>query len=616
MGSVRAFRRSLALLTRRDRRLLAVVTGVQMATALLDLLGVMLIGVVVASGVAAATNEPLPGMVATVLDALGVNSTDRLSVTVVLALVAGAVLLLKSVINVTLSRTSLRFLAGRQAHVAGRLAMGLLSRPLLQIQERSSQDTAYTLTAGVGYAILTVVGQGLVFVVEATLLVTLGVGLAVVDLVLTIFTIIFFLLVAMAVQLSLSKWARRQGARTAAIEIKSYQTVQEALASYREMLVAGRRGSYVERFGRLRTQAATVQADLQFINLLPKYVFEVALVIGGGLLALSQLMTKDATAAVATLALFLAAGSRIVPSLLRLQGALISVQSGSAAAEPTLQLAAELGEINPPDASEHDDAQGAVAAPRAQDLKHEGFGPAIELAGVAFTYPGNAEPTLTDVSVSVGPGQSLALVGPTGSGKSTLADLILGVLTPEEGTVLVGGFTPEQGVLTWPGAVAYVPQAIAIVNGTIKENVALGLEADQIDEDLVREALDRAHLSAFLANTPMGIETEVGESGVKLSGGQRQRLGIARALYTRPRLLVLDEATSALDAETEVLIGETLRDLEGSVTTVTIAHRLATIRHCDEILFLDNGVVEARGTFEELRESSDRFRRHASLLGL
>jgi ABC-type multidrug transport system fused ATPase/permease subunit len=612
MSGVRAFRRSLSLLAPRDRRRLTLVTVVQMATALLDLLGIMLIGIVVAAGVASATGESLPATVSTVLDAVGASSYDQLSVTLVLAVAAAVVLLAKSAINVTLARASLRFLAGRQAQVASRLALGLLSRPLLQIQERSSQDTVYTLTAGVGYAMLTVIGQGLVFVVEATLLVTLAVGLLVIDPILTLFTVVFFLLVAMAVQLSLSKWAVRQGRRTSGIEIDSIETVQEALSTYREMLVAGRRATYVNRFGDLRTQAATVQADLQFINLLPKYVFEVALVIGGGLLAASQLLTKDATAAVATLAVFLAAGSRIVPSLLRLQGALISVQSASAAAQPTLDLAAELDDDRSAGAS----GSSRALAPTADDLAHVGFDSSIEVAGVRFTYPGNSEPTLRDVSVSVAAGQSLALVGSTGAGKSTLADLILGVLTPEEGSVSTGGMLPSEVVLAWPGAIAYVPQTIAIINGTVRENVALGLTDDVIDDDLVNEALERAHLLDFLATTSMGVETEVGEGGVKLSGGQRQRLGIARALYTRPRLLVLDEATSALDAETEVLIGNTLRDLEGSVTTVTIAHRLATIRHCDQILFLDNGIVAARGTFDELRASSERFRHHAELLGL
>jgi ABC-type multidrug transport system fused ATPase/permease subunit len=221
-----------------------------------------------------------------------------------------------------------------------------------------------------------------------------------------------------------------------------------------------------------------------------------------------------------------------------------------------------------------------------------------------------------DASVSVTAGKSLALVGSTGAGKSTLADVILGVIEPELGSVTISGVDPRSAVAQWPGAVAYVPQTVGLTEGTIRDNVALGLPELAVDDTMVWEALERAHLASFLRDTREGLDTIVGERGVRLSGGQRQRLGIARALYTRPRLLVLDEATSALDAETEQAITQTLRELEGEVTTITIAHRLATIRFADQVVFMRHGVIEARGTFEEVRASTPDFERQAHLLGL
>ena len=248
--------------------------------------------------------------------------------------------------------------------------------------------------------------------------------------------------------------------------------------------------------------------------------------------------------------------------------------------------------------------------------RHEGFDSSIEVTGVALTYPGASRRALSDVSLTVPEGSSLALVGPTGSGKSTLADTILGVLHPDQGAVRIGHLGPVEAISQWPGAIAYVPQDVALANGTIRENVALGLPTSSIDDDWVWEALERAHLAEFLRDSREGIDTIIGENGVKLSGGQKQRLGVARALYTHPKLLVLDEATSALDAETEEAIATTLRDLEGSVTTVTIAHRLATIRHCDMILYLENGHIVARGTFDEVRQAAEHFDQQAQLLGL
>jgi ABC-type multidrug transport system fused ATPase/permease subunit len=347
----------------------------------------------------------------------------------------------------------------------------------------------------------------------------------------------------------------------------------------------------------------------------PKYVFEVALVVGAALLAISQFVTKDATAAVAVIAVYLAAGSRVVPSLLRLQGAVLSVRAAGATASPTYELADEV-------------LTGIAASPSTRnsaDFSHlssnirkgyPDFESRLDVKGVEITYPGTSTPAIQGISVRVSEGGSLALVGSTGAGKSTLADVILGVLAPSTGTVAIGGLAPAAAIARWPGAISYVPQSIALTNGTVSENVALGLPEADIDEELVWEALDRAHLSDFLREGREGLRTRIGEGGVMLSGGQRQRLGIARALYTRPRLLVLDEATSALDAETEQAIAGTLRSLEGSVTTVTIAHRLATIRHCDIVMYLEGGRVRAVGTFEEIRAQSSHFDAQARLLGL
>jgi ABC-type multidrug transport system fused ATPase/permease subunit len=207
-------------------------------------------------------------------------------------------------------------------------------------------------------------------------------------------------------------------------------------------------------------------------------------------------------------------------------------------------------------------------------------------------------------------------VGSTGAGKSTLADVILGVISPQAGSVDISGVPPRVAIERWPGAISYVPQAVALVAGTVRENVALGMPDDAISDDLVWEALRRAHLADFLSESREGLDTTIGERGFRLSGGQRQRLGIARALYTRPRLLVLDEATSALDAETEQAIIRTLEDLEGEVTTITVAHRLATVRNADQVVYLEGGRIVARGTFEQVRAQVTDFDRAAALLGL
>jgi ABC-type multidrug transport system fused ATPase/permease subunit len=197
-----------------------------------------------------------------------------------------------------------------------------------------------------------------------------------------------------------------------------------------------------------------------------------------------------------------------------------------------------------------------------------------------------------------------------------LADVILGVLHPDSGDVKISGLQAFDAVQKWPGAMAYVPQDVKVLSGTVRENVALGIPPHEIDDLLVWEALERAHLSDFLVQDRLGIDTAVGENGVQLSGGQRQRLGIARALYSRPRLLVLDEATSALDAETEKMITETLDSLAGKVTLIVIAHRLATVRNCKQVIYLRDGQIAGSGSFEHVRTAVPDFDAQAKILGL
>ena len=608
---------SLRLLSKRDRWSLGLITLAQMSTALLDLMGVLLIGMLTALSLSILSSESPPAIVQNVLTTFGLNDFDPVSVALSLAVVSGILLISKSVMNMIITRRILRFLANRQALVSGRLAAGLLSRPLLQVQQRSSQETVYALTGGVNAATLSILGQGTIILSEAALLLILAFGLISISPIVTVFTIVFFVIISITLHRILATRAGRIGERSAHIFVQGISTVQEALRTYREAVVSQRRGLYVQRFQELCWRGAVNQTEMQFVSMIPKYVLEIALVLGAGMLAVSQLFTTNLTAAAAIIAVFLVAGSRIVPSILRFQGAAIIIRSASGQAAPTFELANELDLANLTEvpANSFGSIDPNVILARLK-IGHKGFDASIETEEVEVPYPGSNHAALAGVSFSLPAGSSLALVGSTGAGKSTLADLILGVLIPDSGTVLIGGMRPAEAMANWPGAVAYVPQDVAMANGSVRENVALGLPSEIIDDEWVWDALERAHLGDFLRDSREGLDTVIGENGIKLSGGQRQRLGIARALYTKPKLLVLDEATSALDAETERAISETLQELEGSVTTITVAHRLATVRNCDLVVYLENGRALAQGSFSEVRAMSPQFDRQAQLLGL
>lgn len=612
MTIMEAIRASLRLMRPRDRRLLVVAVGLQMAVSLLDLIGVTLIGLMGALALSTVQGQSPPAFVTKVISSLGLGGLSGGTGVVVLAAAAATFLLAKNVLSPLLLIRVFKFLASRQAIVSGVLAKALLSRSLTFVQKRSSQETGSALLTGPGAAIVMVLGQGLLAAAELSLLFLLSVTLLLVDPVVALGAIGFFSLFAVVMQRVLGHRVAQAGATNLIAEIGSLRAVQEALGAYREISVMDRQPLYVDRIQTLRGDSAKATATSLTFSMLPKYAAEAALVLGAFALAAVLFATKPMAVAAGTFALFLATATRVMPSLLRLAAAALAIRNYAEIAMPTYVLARELG--NPVGEPQPEEVTETIR--RALELGHETFQPSIEIRRLDFTYPGADTPALQGIDLEVGHGQSVALVGRSGAGKSTLADIILGMLEPDAGAVTVGGVRPTEAIHRWPGAIAYVPQEVMLVNNTVRGNVALGLPADVVDDDLVWDALQRAHLSDHVRGESDGLDTQVGERGLRISGGQRQRLGIARALFTRPRLLVLDEATSALDAETEQAITLTLDALQEDVTTVVVAHRLSTVRNADLVVYLDDGRIVARGTFDEVCRDVPALQRQADLMGL
>jgi ABC-type multidrug transport system fused ATPase/permease subunit len=232
--------------------------------------------------------------------------------------------------------------------------------------------------------------------------------------------------------------------------------------------------------------------------------------------------------------------------------------------------------------------------------KHENFIPQVNLNNLDFSYFGNNQKSLVDISLSINSGELVAITGPSGAGKTTLIDCIIGAFTTQQGTVLISGVPPLEAIEKWPGAIGYVPQEVVILNATVRENVVFGYSENEVPENLVEEALKKAHLFEHVSGLNEGINSYVGDRGTKLSGGQRQRLGIARALVSKPKLLILDEATSSLDTVSERQVQEAIDNLMKNRTSIVIAHRLSTVQNADEIIVLEQGEIRERGTHAEL----------------
>jgi ABC-type multidrug transport system fused ATPase/permease subunit len=401
------------------------------------------------------------------------------------------------------------------------------------------------------------------------------------------------------------KYARRLGVSEAELTIEVNRRVVEVLVSFRESVVRNRRFLYSKEIEKAKFKLSDTLADISFLPSISKYVIETTVVVGTLAVSAAQFLAHDATRAVATLSVFMAAVTRIAPAVMRIQQGSIGIRQSLGSAQPTLDLIESL-----------DLKRELEDSPSRLDFEHRGFTPTIEIKNLTFSYPTSLSPVLSAINLDVEKGEFVAIVGSSGAGKTTLVDVLLGVLNPNSGSISISNVSPLDAFKGWPGAVSYVPQDVMIFDGSIRSNVAMGFPDLSQSDDLIWQALDVAQLSEFVKQLPDGLDNQVGERGTKLSGGQRQRLGIARAMYTKPKLLVLDEATSSLDGQTESDISDSIQLLKGNVTVLMIAHRLSTVRSASRVIYMEGGNIKASGNFEEVRRQVPEFDRQSNLMGL
>jgi ATP-binding cassette, subfamily B, bacterial PglK len=603
--SENTFFKIIRILPSRDQKIIVYIIVLQLMMGVLDLLGVAAIGLLGALSVSGLGTEPASTRLQSLMTLIQLDNFSYQEQALILGFSAAALLIGRTILSVLFTRRILYFLSRRGANISADLVSRLLAQPLLFIQERSTQEILFSVTRGVQFLVLEVLATGLVLLSDLSLLIVMGIGLFIIDPATALITYALFSIIGFTLYRFMHVRATSLGLESSKLNIESNEKIVEVFSSYRESVIRNRRAFYARQIGKIRLSLANTTAEANFLPYVSKYVIETSVVVGALLLALITFLLNDVTHAVTTLAIFLAAGSRIAPAVLRVQQGSVVIRGSLGAATPTLKLIEQLSA--PPIAENLDDSV---------QLDHSGFVSEIQISDVNLTYPHKEAPALTNINLSIPAGASAAIVGPSGAGKTTLIDVVLGVLTPDSGSVLISGRSPLDAITNWPGSIAYVPQDVIIASGTIRENVALGYPLNLATDELVNNALKVAGLIEFVDSLPLGIETEVGEYGAKISGGQRQRLGIARAMFTQPHLLVLDEATSSLDGETEASISDAIQKLRGSTTVLFIAHRLSTVRNADIVFYLSAGKILSVGTFGEVRMDVPEFDKQAKQMGL
>ena len=598
-------KKCFTLLSSRERSILVIISNIQLGLGLLDLVGVAIIGLLGALTVNGIQSKAPGNRIERFLNLLGIENYSFQNQVAFLGIAAACALIAKTILSIFLSRRILFFLSRRSALMSSKLIYKLFSLNLIEIQKLTTQQTLFSVTNGVASINLGIIGTLVSLVSDVSLLLFLAIGLFSVDIQTTFLVFLIFGAVSVVLYIFTNKRAQKLGTENAYLTILSNEKIIEVLNSYRESVVRNRRSYYSRQIGELRMKLSDNAAEMAFMPNISKYASEATLVFGGILISAIQFSRVDAAHAIATLSIFIAAGLRIGPAILRLQQGIISIKNNLGTAITTLNLIERL--------------EGESDVKKSQDrptFEYDNFIPKISVKNLKFRYNSTEDFSINDISFEIEPGKSYAFVGPSGSGKTTLVDLILGILNPISGNITISDKSVNEAVDTWPGAISYVPQDVMLINGSIKENVALGYPISASDDQRILEIIRIVQLEEFVNALPQGIYSQLGERGSKISGGQKQRIGIARALFTNPKILVLDEATSALDGITESDLTVALERLHGKVTLIMIAHRLASVKKVDKLFYLENGKIISSGNFELVKKSVKNFEIQANIMGL
>lgn len=520
------------------------------------------------------------------------------------AVLIPAVAMLVALLFVVKSATALVFrwwLLGRTTRVSALSSAELMRlyvlAPYSDHRSRRMSEVYRNITDATNQSASVLLGV-MSMIADVLVVVAITIILAITAPLVTLMTVALFGFFVFGLQGMLRGRQARIGEEMAESGLQAWQFLMPGLEGFREARLTSSASAFVEGFREARLRRARAGRELGILSDAPRYVLEIVFVIAIVGISILLFATGTPAQAITVLGVFAAASLRALPTLNRITASLATIRTGRAGLDIVSRTTEEL-EVG----GTHEE----------QPRSDERYAGDIAIRGVTFRYPDAAVPVLEKVTLTIDQNQTTAFVGSSGAGKSTLLDLILGLLEPTEGSIECGGRPILDDRAAWYEGLGVVPQDVFLINDTVAANIAFGVSPEHIEHARIRDVVAMSQLDALIAELPEGLETKVGERGVRLSGGQRQRLGLARALYRRPSVLVLDEATSALDNATEFEIATTLRGLQGTITILIVAHRLSTVRNADTLVFLKGGHIEAMGSFDGVRGESSDFARLVEL---
>jgi ABC-type multidrug transport system fused ATPase/permease subunit len=593
MDVLNTIRRALALVSSGTRRRLLIIALVSVLVSALDMLAIiMLVPFLAFLGPGGVQDGWL---VTTASDLLGTTSSERIALT--LALVATLLFVLKGASAVALLWTQAGVLNRAQASLADRILRSFVHAPWLAQQDSTTGALIRTTISSV-QSTVNVLGSAVVMVAEGSVFIAVMAALIIISPALAISALVYLTLAGIVYVALVRRPITRRGVQLQAESERMNSAVIELVGGIKELTIRGSADTYLDRYGSAIARFLAAFRLISVTNQAMRYLLEV-LMIAGAAFVIGFATFTGSTTALVSIGVLLAGGFRMLPALNMLLFSINTIRSYEPAIAIVEEELVRLGA-----------AGGAASQPEHRVVAVESaFIPtgSFTMSGVGFQYPTRSSVAVTDINLDVRFGEAIGIVGASGSGKSTLVDLLLGLLQPTEGTIEVDGRPLNQHLGEWRERIGLVPQEIFLVDDTLASNIAFARPNTEDSPRQLAEAIRLAHLESVVEALPEGLNTVLGERGVRMSGGQRQRVGLARALYGSPSVLILDEATSALDNQTERLISDALNSLHGQLTMIVIAHRLSTVRSCDRIVYMEEGRIAGVGTFEELDRTNEGF---------
>lgn len=598
---------ALRLLSSRDRKWLTVMASLQALIGLLDLVGIVFLGALSSVVLNGLSSRSYGDRLGQFLELLKIDNNDFNAQILILASVAIGALFSRILLSIHLSRRILTFLSIRSAHVSRRLFQKILEEGLDFIKRRTVLNSQFAINRGIDLIIVGCLGILMTLLADAISLVFIFFGLLVIDPKLALALLLAFSSLGTVLNVALRKNTLRIARDKTTFEIASNQKIQDTILTFREVHVRNQQSVAIREFSELRLKSAKAIADSMFLPSVPKFVFESSVIVAAVFIGLFQLLANDVFRAISTLTIFLAAGTRVAPGMLRIQQGFMSLKSNVGQISPTLEILTELkiDNLNSLDVR--------AKTPRFSTTKSNAKN-LINFENVSYERSTSPRFLLKDLTFSVRKGEFVALTGRSGSGKSTMIDLMLGLLEPTTGEISIRGLPPRLAIIEFQNEITYIPQDVHIFPGSVRENIQIGMADQKVHDSKIWRVLSQVQLESHVKAMSQGLDSQLGEFGNVLSGGQKQRIGIARALLSSPKILVMDESTSALDTETENSILEVLKNLQPRLTIVAIVHRLSTLANSDRIIYLAEGRIEAQGTFKEVLKNHAGLRRQIKTL--